>query len=163
MKTYNFTVEVESVHAEENSLINSFINTANDEQSQIKITEAINKKSTKIYNKILCDFVESINRELNVAHIFGFQEPYLWMQYSNECQGSKAEAVINGNVYSLLIIPEDNRDFNDSKYKTYTGDYHIQQQFWEKRSLNKIKVKTVDDVLKIMERDIIQTIKKQQS
>jgi len=155
MKTYNFTVEVESVHAEENSLINSFINTANDEQNQINITEAINKKSTKIYNKILCDFVESINRELNVAHIFGFKEPYLFIKYSNECMGSKAEAVINGCTYSLKIIPENNRDFKDSKYTTYTGDYYLE--------LDSSRVKTVDDVLKIMERDIIQTIKKQQS
>ena len=155
MKTYKFTVEVESVHAEENSLINSFINTANDEQNQINITEAINKKSTKIYNKIFCDFVESINRELNVAHIFGFQEPYLWMKYSNECQGSRADAVINGNIYNLKIILENDRDFKDSKYTTYTGDYHIE--------LDGERVKTVDDVLKIMERDIIQTIKKQQS
>tara|TARA_R100001198_G_C5206509_1_gene193452 strand:+ start:664 stop:1131 length:468 start_codon:yes stop_codon:yes gene_type:complete len=155
MKTYKFTVEVEGIHAEENSLINSFINTANDEQNQINITEAINKKSTKIYNKILCDFVESINRELKVAHIFGFENPFLWLKYSNECMGSKAEAVINGNVYNLKIIPENNRDFKDSKYTTYTGNYHIE--------LNGTRVKTVDDVLKIMERDIIQTIKKQQS
>ena len=155
MKTYNFTVEVEGIHANGNSLINSFINKANDEQNQINITKTINKKSTKIYNKILCDFVESINRELNVAHIFGFQEPFLFMQYSNECQGSRAEAVINDNVYHLQIIPKNDRDFKDSKYATYTGDYYLK--------MDSSRVKTVDDVLKIMERDIIKTIKKQQS
>ena len=37
MKTYNFTVEVEAIHAKGNSLINSFINRANDEQNQYKI------------------------------------------------------------------------------------------------------------------------------
>jgi len=155
MKTYNFTVEVESVHAEENSLINSFINTANDEQSQIKITETINKKSTKIYNKILCDFVESINRELAVAYIKGFNTPFLYREFSNKCQGSSARISINDNHWTLDIRPENDRDFKDSKYTTYTGGYYI--AFREK------KVKTVDDVLKLMETDIIQQIKKQQS
>ena len=115
MKTYNFTVEVESVHAEENSLINSFINTANDEQSQIKITETINKKSTKIYNKILCDFVESINRELAVAYIKGFNTPFLYREFSNKCQGSQAKISINNNNWTLNIRTENDRDFKDSK------------------------------------------------
>ena len=79
MKTYNFTVEVEGIRSNESSLINSFINIANDEQNQYKITEAINKESTKIYNKILCDFVEKINIELSIAHIKGFNTP----NYSN--------------------------------------------------------------------------------
>ena len=155
MKTYNFTVEVEGIHSNGNSLINSFINKANDEQSQLKITEEINKKSTKIYNKILCDFVESINRELAVAYIKGFNTPFLYLQFSNNCQGSRAEININNNNWALDIRPENDRDFKDSKYTTYTGKYYIY--------FSGTKVKTVDDVLKLMETDIIQQIKKQQS
>ena len=155
MKTYNFTVEVEGIHSNGNSLINSFINIANDENNQLKITETINKKSTKIYNKILCDFVESINRELAVAYIKGFNTPFLYTQFSNKCQGSSARISINNNNWTLDIRPKNDRDFKDSKYKTYTGDYFI--------SFRDTIVKTVDDVLKIMETDIIQEIKKQQS
>ena len=155
MKTYKFTVEVEGIHAKGNSLINSFINQANDEQNQLKITEEINKKSTKIYNKILCDFVESINRELAVAYIKGFSTPLLHTVFSNKCLGSQAKISINDNVYSINIRPENDRDFKDSKYTTYTGKYYI--------FFRDMTVKTVDDVLKIMETDIIEQIKKQQS
>jgi len=155
MKTYNFTVEVEAIHAKGNSLINSFINQANDEQNQLKITETINKKSTKIYNKILCDFVEEINRELAVACIKGFNTPYLYTEFSNKCQGSQAKISINNNNWTLNIRPDNDRDFKDSKYTTYTGKYYI---FFRDTT-----VKTVDDVLKLMETDIIQQIKKQKS
>lgn len=153
MKTYNFTVEVEGIHANGNSLINSFINQANDEKNQFKITEEINKKSTKIYNKILCDFVESINRELAIAHIKGFNTPFLYAQFSNKCQGSSAKISINNKNWTLDIRPKNDRDFKDSKYTTYTGDYFI--------AFRDNIVKTVDDVLKIMEMDIIEEIKKQ--
>jgi len=153
MKTYNFTVEVEGIHANGNSLINSFINQANDEQNQLKITEEINKKSTKIYNKILCDFVEEINRELAVAYIKGFGTPSLYTAFSNKCHGSQAKISINGNCHTINIRPKNDRDFKDSKYTTYTGDYEI--------AFRNTIVKTVDDVLKMMETDIIEQIKKQ--
>lgn len=153
MKTYNFTVEVEGIHSKGNSLINSFINIANDEQNQYKITEAINKKSTKIYHKILCDFVEKINIELAVAYIKGFNTPYLYTEFSNKCKGSQAEISINNKTYTIKIRPENDRDFKDSKYTTYTGKYYIY--------FRDTTVETVDDVLKLMETGIIQQIKNQ--
>ena len=153
MKTYNFTVEVEGIHSNESSLINSFINIANDEQNQLKITESINKKSTKIYNKILFDFVEKINIELSIAHIIGFEKPYKYRSFSNLCFGSLSKAFIDNGYFDIEIVPIKNKDFKDSKYTTYTGDYWIK--------MNGKLVKTVDEVLEYLKAEIINTIKNQ--
>ena len=70
----------------------------------------------------------------------------MYTEFSNKCQGSQAKISINNNNWTLNIRPDNDRDFKDSKYTTYTGKYYI---FFRDTT-----VKTVDDVLKLeMETD----------
>jgi hypothetical protein len=163
MKTYKFKVEVPEVNNGKSSLLNSFINEARDEQRQLDITYRINKKTTEVHRQILIDFITEINEELSSI---GFNEFKLSdeLGYANNyyyesvaiLQNSKSRQL---NPYKLYIVGENDREFEDSKYTTFTGEYRFGLGKPSTSSTYE-RVRTVDDVLTMLKDEIIEHIKK---
>ena len=157
MKTYKFKVQVPEVNNGKSSLMDSFINEARDEQRQLDITHRINKKTTKVHRQILIDFITDINEELSSI---GFNEFKLRDELghdNNYYYGSQARLQTHKS-YRLYIEGEEDREFKDSKYTTFTGEYKI--KFGYGNSAYTQSVRTVDDVLTKLKDEIIEHIKK---
>jgi len=158
MKTYKFKVEVPEVNNGKSSLMDSFINEARDEQRQLDITHRINKKTTKVHRQMLIDFITEINEELSSI---GFNEFKLSDELghgNNYYYGSQARLQTHKS-YRLYIEGENDREFEDSKYTTFTGEYRFGLSTPSAPSTYEI-VKTVDDVLTMLKDEIIEHIKK---
>ena len=158
MKTYKFKVEVPEVNNGKSSLLDSFINEARDEQRQLDITHRINKKTTKVHRQILIDFITEINEELSSI---GFNEFKLRDELghgNNYYYGSEARLITPKKSYRLYIEGENDREFEDSKYSTFTGEYKF--KFGYGNSAYTQSVRTVDDVLTKLKDEIIDHIKK---
>jgi hypothetical protein len=156
MKTYKFKVEVPEVNNGKSSLMDSFINEARDEQRQLNISHRINKKTTQIHRQILIDFITEINEELSSI---GFNEFELREENedgNNYYYGSQARLQTHKS-YRLYIEGENDREFEDSKYTTFTGEYEF--KFGYGNSSYTQRVKTVDDVLTKLKEEIIEHIK----
>ena len=158
MKTYKFKVEVPEVNNGKSSLLDSFINEARDEQRQLDITHRINKKTTKVHRQILLDFITEINEELSSI---GFNEFKLSDELghgNNYYYESEARLISPKKSYRLYIMGENDREFEDSKYTTFTGEYKF--KFGISNSAYPQWVETVDDVLTKLKGEIIDHIKK---
>mgnify|MGYP000932120673 CR=1 FL=1 len=157
MKTYKFKVEVPEVNNGKSSLMDSFINEARDEQRQLNITHRINKKTTEVHSQILIDFITEVNEELSSI---GFNEFKLSDELghgNNYYYGSQARLQTHKS-YRLYIEGGNDREFEDSKYTTFTGKYEF--KFGYGNSEYTQRVKTVDDVLTKLKDEIIEHIKK---
>ena len=159
MKTYKFKVEVPEVNNGKSSLMDSFINEARDEQRQLDITHRINKKTTKVHRQILIDFITDINEELSSIGFneFKLSDELLDEVGNNYYYGSQARLQTHKS-YRLYIEGENDREFEDSKYTTFTGEYKF--KFGYGNSAYTQRVKTVDDVLTKLKDEIIEHIKK---
>ncbi len=159
MKTYKFKVEVPEVNNGKSSLMDSFINEARDEQRQLDITHKINKKTTEVHRQILIDFITEINEELSSI---GFNEFKLSDELLDEVGNNYyygSEAILQTHKsFRLYIEGENDREFKDSKYTTFTGKYEF--KFGYGNSPYAQRVRTVDDVLTKLKDEIIKHIKK---
>tara|TARA_Y100001938_G_scaffold146422_1_gene225231 strand:+ start:588 stop:1088 length:501 start_codon:yes stop_codon:yes gene_type:complete len=159
MKTYKFKVEVPEVNNGKSSLMDSFINEARDEQRQLDITHKINKKTTEVHRQILIDFITEINEELSSI---GFNEFKLSDELLDEVGNNYyygSEAILQTHKsFRLYIEGENDREFEDSKYTTFTGKYEF--KFGYGNSPYAQRVRTVDDVLTKLKDEIIKHIKK---
>ena len=158
MKTYKFKVEVPEVNNGKSSLLNSFINEARDEQRQLDITYKINKKTTKVHRQILIDFITEINEELSSIGFNEFKLRENFVDGNNYYYDSEARLITPKKSYRLYIVGKNDREFEDSKYTTYTGEYEF--KFGYGNSAYTQRVRTVDDVLTKLKDEIIEHIKK---
>ena len=158
MKTYKFKVEVPEVNNGKSSLLNSFINEARDEQRQLDITYKINKKTTKVHRQILIDFITEINEELSSIGFNEFKVRENFGSGNNYYYESEARLITPKKSYRLYIMGENDREFEDSKYTPYTGEYEF--KFGYGNSAYTQRVRTVDDVLTKLKDEIIEHIKK---
>jgi len=158
MKTYKFKVEVPEVNNGKSSLLNSFINEARDEQRQLDITYKINKKTTKVHRQILLDFVTEINEELSSIGFNEFKVRENFGSGNNYYYESEARLITPKKSYRLYIVGKNDREFEDSKYTTFTGEYKF--KFAYGNSAYPQRVRTVDDVLTMLKDEIIEHIKK---
>jgi hypothetical protein len=157
MKTYKFKVQVPEVNNGKSSLMDSFINEARDEQRQLDITHRINKRTTEVHRQILIDFITEINEELSSI---GFNEFKLRDNFvdGNNCYYGSQARLQSHKSYRLYIEGENDREFEDSKYTTFTGKYEF--KFGYGSSAYTQRVRTVDDVLTKLKGEIIEHIKK---
>ena len=158
MKTYKFKVEVPEVNNGKSSLMDSFINEARDEQRQLDITYKINKKTTKVHRQILIDFITEINEELSSIGFNEFKVRENFGSGNNYYYESEARLITPKKSYRLYIMGENDREFEDSKYTTFTGEYKF--KFGYGNSAYPQRVMTVDDVLIKLKDEIIEHIKK---
>lgn len=158
MKTYKFKVEVPEVNNGKSSLLDSFINEARDEQRQLDITYKINKKTTKVHRQILIDFITEINEELSSIGFNEFKVRENFGSGNNYYYESEARLITPKKSYRLYIVGKNDREFEDSKYTTYTGEYEF--KFGYGNSAYTQRVRTVDDVLTMLKDEIIEHIKK---
>ena len=158
MKTYKFKVEVPEVNNGKSSLMDSFINEARDEQRQLDITHKINRKTTEVHRQILMDFVTEVNEELSSIGFNEFKTSFNEFKVNN--QYSKSVYRLKGTSYYVwynLEIIGVQGEFKDSKYTTFTGEYHIRLLSGKGHN---VRVKTVDDVLTNLKGEIIEHIKR---
>jgi hypothetical protein len=165
MKTYNFSVSVEGIGNNKSSIIDSFINEARDEERQLAITHAINKETSKVHEQMLLDFATDLNEELgSIGLEFGELKQD---KVSNHYTRSFIKCVV-GHISFVIYVQEDNnRNFEDSKYTTFTGDYKM---FIGRNSCPyytacqkdecTTRIRSVEDVLNYMKGSIITHIKK---
>lgn len=158
MKTYKFKVEVPEVNNGKSSLIDSFINEARDEQRQLDITYKINKKTTKVHRQILIDFITEINEELSSIGFNEFKLRENFVDGNNYYYDSSARLITTKKSYRLYIVGKTDREFEDSKYTTFTGEYEFNFGYGD--SAYTQRVRTVDDVLTMLKDEIIEHIKK---
>lgn len=165
MKTYNFSVSVEGIGNNKSSIIDSFINEAREDERQLAITHAINKETSKVHEQILLDFASDLNEELgSIGLEFGeLKQDKTTNQYTR----SFIKCVV-GHISFVIYVQEDNnRNFEDSKYTTFTGDYRM---FIGRNSSPHYtacqkdecttRIHSVEDVLNFMKDDIVKHIKK---
>ena len=164
MKTYNFSVSVEEIGNNKSSIIDSFINEARDEERQLAITHAINKETSKVHERMLLDFASDLNEELcSIGLEFG--ELNQW-RVTNQYTRSFIKCVV-GYISFVICLQEDNdRNFKDSKYTTFTGDYRMfigrnssPHYTACQKDYCRTKVNSVEDVFNYMKNDIVKHIK----
>ena len=164
MKTYTCSVSVDSFD-KHSSLIDSFINEGNENKKQAKLSERINEETTKLHRQILTDFVDEINKQLEKINLSFTNLSY--NTKSNEYRESYATCEfrigLTTKVYYILnIIGIMDREFKDSKYSTYTGNYDIRikrsQTYFNRDIILVEKIKNIDDALNYMKDDIINYI-----
>lgn len=161
MKTYKFEVIVNSKN-NSNNILDNIIQDVNNEKEQLKLTHSINIETSKIHKEILKDFCEELNTKLSKIGLgnFGDIKQGLFGRSTTkyECSVARLIGGINHEGVVLSIEGVSNRDFKDSKYLTYTGDFKIfiidnDSEYYTANQLhkNKTEVKTTDDVIKAME------------
>lgn len=166
MKTYNFSVSVEGIGNNKSSIIDNFINEARDEERQLAITHAINKETSKVHEQMLLDFASDLNEELgSIGLEFGeLYQPYKW---SNQYTRSFIKCKVGHISFVIYVQEDEDRNFKDSKYITYTGDYRM---FIGRNSSPHYtacqkdecttRIHSVEDVFNYMKDDIVKHIKK---
>ena len=131
-KTYNFQIKHESFKVG-SSIIEQIKEEAERNRTQLALTTKINKETTKVHRQILEDFWENFKEQLTL------------LGYDGDLDRCAIEKTIQGtNSYygSFVRVPylfdrsvifsiggQSDRDFTDSKYCTYTGDFTIKLQY----------------------------------
>jgi len=153
--TYKFKVNYEPFISKSN-IINSIIDEVKDDDSQLRLTQSINKKTTKIHNKILKDFRKVIVGEIGRLGInAGDVIKYSYNETNNYVE-SYFSIKMDGELhYNIFITANSDRNFDDSRYTTFTGDYIIKISKGQEipRYINCSDVKTIkniDDALSFM-------------
>lgn len=160
MKTYKFEVIVNSKN-NSNNILDNIIQDVNNEKEQLKLTHSINIETSKIHKEILKDFCEELNTKLSKIGLGNFgdtRQGLFGRSNKYECSVARLIGGINHRGVVLSIEGVSNKDFKDSKYSTYTGDFKIfiinnDSEDYTANQLheNKTEVKTTDDVIKAME------------
>lgn len=123
MKKYTFTIEVED-HKSNGSFIDSLIDEVTDEKRQQALTHKINAETTKQHRKILCDFADEVNKELQKVDLC-FDVLAYDDYISNNYQRSMIKMEVGNISWIIGIEGHNDRNFKDSKYITFTGDYEL--------------------------------------
>jgi hypothetical protein len=159
MKTYNFSVTVNSFETEK-SLMDEFINEAKDNKRQGDLTISINTETAKVHRQILIDFIDVVNKELSKIGL-SFVD-ISGRPITNGYSESYSFCYINGFLHFLYVKGIEDREFKESIYSTYTGGYTIRVgrvNHTNYTDINLVNINTcidnVDDVLKYMKHDIM--------
>ena len=131
MKTYTYTITFDNGESSSSDYISSILNELNDESKQFDLSKAINKKTCDTLKDMLFN---DIKNELNNA----LEGSGIEFNLEGDCpslnipENDKYSFVLGVELYtprrefiSVMINPLQNKDFKDSKYPTYTGDYEM--------------------------------------
>lgn len=155
--SYTFTVECDTTNNAE-SFMDTLLSEVNNEKNQLGLTHKINIETSRTHREILSSLVKEINKVIEPHGAKYYDE-----QVSNTTNGYSDYTYIcnfNNRFSSAIIITAcADREFKDSKYSTYTGEYSIRiTRFREmiSRHSHEIRssIKNVDDVLKYIRFDL---------
>ena len=166
MKTYTFSIETEDF-SHNGNFISDLKNEVKDELKQRNLTYKINLETTQVHKQILGDMVEVLNSELSKVGLeFG---DHRFEGNTNNYQNSMVRILdgVNNWGFVLAIVGENERNFEGSKYTTYTGKYRFKiirndSQFYTANQLYKdgLLINAVEDIFKRMKDDVKKHIEK---
>ena len=159
MKKLTFTIEIDDT-AINSSFIDKLKDEVKDEERQLILTHKINKKTTQLHREILIDIVNTLNSELIKVDL-KFNE-YRLEGNTNQYKRSMVKCSFKNTCIVLVIGARmSDRNFKDSKYSTYTGDYKFyigsnSSKYYTANQIDKTttKVENVNDVLEYMRNHI---------
>jgi hypothetical protein len=151
MKVYKFEVVVKSEVSSSN-LIDSIIQEVQSEKRQVALTHEINKKTTELHKEILGDFINAVNKEISKVGL-DFDNDFIDGRSNNQYNGFESYLCQDNNCF-IRINGISDRDFKDSKYTTYTGEFQI---FISKGNGSPTRIESVDEAIVYM-KDIIKRI-----
>ena len=123
MKTYNFSIEVDSP-SNTQSILSDIVNEVHNEKRQRELTYSINKETTKQHMTILRDICDGINEDLKEYNLsFGNFRNDLGI--GNNHYNSPMALMVVGNRSLVLHIDGESGKFPESKYTTYTGEFTL--------------------------------------
>ena len=158
MKKLTFIIEVDDTEIN-GSFIDKLKDEVKDEKRQSTLTFKINTETTKQHRIVLTELANSLNQELGKVGL-KFDE-YRHDDNYNHYQKSLVKCVVNNRCVVLAITGQNDRNFKESKYTTYTGDYFLRiggnnSPYYTANQCDKLtsKVKDVNDVLEYMKHSI---------
>lgn len=162
MKRYTFTIEVEEVKSNKD-YIDSLIDKASEEKKQAELTYKINKKTTQLHREIFEELINGLNNDLEKIGV-RFRD-ITYEGNTNLYQKSKAIITFKNHCSYILFFGQSlPNKVEGLKYSTFAGDpiLTIQRSAYKRRTVNIANntiIKTSEDVLKYMERDIMEHLK----
>lgn len=122
---YTFTVEIED-YKKGSSFVDEVISEINEDRRQMEITNTINKETSKKHKEMLTDIVSSLNKDLSKVGL-SFIDPEFSRLETNEYRVPYSILWLGKTAFVLAIHGHADKDFIDSKYSTYTGNYTMMQ------------------------------------
>ncbi len=126
-KTYRFKVEAEAP-SRNDDLVADLLAEVNQERSELDLTKKINAESSQIHMEILKEFCNELDKVFHeglgfdifgdLQHIKGANGYYTPM--------ARLYGGLNGKGIIIVVRGLLDREFSDSKYTTYTGEYQIE-------------------------------------
>lgn len=119
---YNFSVEV-IIEESEGTFLESIKNELAQEQKELSLTKAINKKTTELHLELLKKFVLPINQELAEVGLEFGEFTTERTEATNEYKTS--HCIIRfpkSNTAYVLVISGIWGEFRESRYTTYLGE-----------------------------------------
>lgn len=131
MKTYTYTITFDNGESSSSDYISSILDELNDESKQFDLSLAINKKTCDTLAEMLFnDIKNQLNNALEGSGIeFDLEGTCATVnipKYNVNTFVLGVELFTPRKTFiSVMVKPIINKDFKDSKYPTYTGDYEM--------------------------------------
>lgn len=158
MKKYSYSVEIDFVN-KGSDFLDDIIGEVKNEKNQLALTYKINLATKEMHRKILLDLAKELNAKLKKVGLRFEETPNVSKENIGKTNEYEAQYLIcryPKSAYSHIIMIDavNDREFKDSKYATFTGDYHLaigttnQGQVWSgtKAELHRCE-KNVDALL----------------
>lgn len=163
MKRYTFTIEIEEAKSNKD-YINSLIDKVAEDKKQLEITYKINEKTTQIHREMFEELINGLNKDLEKIGV-SFRDI---MFEGNIKHYKKSKAIItfkNHCSYILFFGQLLPNKVEGLKYSTFAGDPKLTiersayKSYIARDGRGGTIIKTSEDVLKYMERDIMEHLK----